>query len=42
MLVGMLIFLSPPDIDFLNLIWLRVLAFLKARTLLRVLSNSFS
>jgi hypothetical protein len=28
-LVGMLIFLSPPDIGFLNLIWLRVLALWK-------------
>ncbi len=41
-LVGMLIFLSLPDIGFLNLIWLRVLALWKARTLLRVLSNTLS
>jgi hypothetical protein len=41
-LEGMLIFLSLPDKGFLNLIWLRVLAFLRARTLLRVLSNTFS
>jgi hypothetical protein len=38
----MLIFLSLPDVDFLNLMWLRVLALWKARTLLRVLSNTFS
>jgi hypothetical protein len=38
----MLIFLSLPYIGFLNLIWLRVLALLKARTLLRVLSNTLS
>jgi hypothetical protein len=38
----MLIFLSLLGIGFLNLIWLRVFAFLKARTLLRVLSNTFS
>jgi hypothetical protein len=38
----MLIFLSLPGIGFLNLIWLRVFAFLKARTLLRILSNTFS
>jgi hypothetical protein len=35
----MLIYLSLPDIVFLNLIWLRVLAFVKARTLLRDLSK---
>ncbi len=33
-LVGMLIFLSLSDIGLLNLIWLRVLAFVNARTLL--------
>jgi hypothetical protein len=33
----MLIFLSLPDKGFLNLTWLMVLAFLRARTLLRVL-----
>ncbi len=41
-LVGMLIYLSLPDIGLLGLMWLTVLAFVKARTLLRVLSNTFS
>jgi hypothetical protein len=39
---GILISLSLPDIGFLDLIQLRRLAFLKARTLLRALSNIFS
>jgi hypothetical protein len=33
----MLIYLSLPFIGLLDLMWLRVLAFMKARTLLRVL-----
>jgi hypothetical protein len=35
-------YISLPDIGFLNLMWLKVLAFVKARTLLRVNSNTFS
>jgi hypothetical protein len=37
-----LIFLSLLDIGFLDLMWLRALAFVKTGTLLRVLSNTFS
>jgi hypothetical protein len=38
----MLIFLRLPDIGFLDLVWLRELAFVKARNLFRVPSNTFS
>jgi hypothetical protein len=38
----MLIYLSLPDIGLLGLMWLTVMAFVKARTLLRVLSNTNS
>jgi hypothetical protein len=41
-LAGMLIYLGLPDIGFMDLIWLMRLAFVKTRTLLRVLSNTFS
>jgi hypothetical protein len=35
-------YLSLHDIGFLNWMWLKVLAFVKVRTLLRVRSNTFS